>query len=193
MSSDVCVQQVSVSSGKQRPSFSLSIIMAFSDAAVLLIETNSLTLYTFHTHLQCSSVCFNTEQMHVRGSRHWSVSHWEFLSKIYISRKREKQKEEIKIKTLSVEQWLRTNFCLKNKIEVFRSHISKGCCYHAVLWLMWWKIGETSSFSISYPAFKFVDLDCHTHGKPDAISLRPQAECRYKSTLHYCSRAPRIF
>lgn len=97
MSSEFHIQHVSVSSGKQRPGFCLSIIMAFSDAAVLLIETNSLTSYTFNLYLQCLSVRFSTEQMHVRGSRHWSVSDWEFLSKIYVTRKREKQKEEIKI------------------------------------------------------------------------------------------------
>ena len=72
--------------------------MAFSDVAVLFIETaNSLTSYTFNTYLQCFSVCFNTEIMDLGGSRHLPIPDWEFLSKIYLTRKREKQKEEIKI------------------------------------------------------------------------------------------------
>lgn len=72
--------------------------MASSEVAVLFIETaNSLSSYTFNTYLQCFSVCFNTEKTDIRGSRRWSIPDWEFLSKIYLTRKREKQKEENKI------------------------------------------------------------------------------------------------
>lgn len=98
MYSEFCVRHASGPLETQCPGSHLSIIMAFSDDEVLFIETaNSLTSYTFNTYLQCFAVCISTEKMDIRGTRHWSIPDWEFLSKMYLTRKREKQKEEIEI------------------------------------------------------------------------------------------------
>lgn len=89
--------------------------MAFSwvsDVSVLFIETaNSLLSYTFSTQLQRVSIRLNAKRMDIGVSRHWSIPDWQFVCKIYLTRKRKKQKEEgIKIKAWSKDQCILTDF-----------------------------------------------------------------------------------